>query len=389
MRHERPFVNVAREALRRLSRDSLAPTPRNYEAAWREVTGEPPYAACSAPDDCETCATLASMLRLTADCVSGTALQGGWVQSEIARLKNQLVPPWEARRFKALEGPLAEALGAETAMRSELANAKAGIKEILATLIGRIGNLSESTGEFSEKVDRYAREIEQADGIEALARLTEGLAQDTRQMKGNLEQTRRELISAQERAQSQEARVRDLEHELEKAREQVRTDSLTGALNRRGFEQAWEREAARTDRSATPLSLSVIDLDNFKNVNDTYGHAIGDRALVHLVAVAREVVRPTDLVARLGGEEFALVLPGAGPEEALAITQRLQRALTRELFLGDDKHLFITFSAGVASRRGDETWEQVLKRADQALYEAKRSGKNLVVMASEPDRIAA
>lgn len=389
MRHDRYFVDVAREALLRLAKKGLSPTPDHYSAAWREVIGSPepmapaviPIAAECVPEDCGSCASLAAMLKLTTQFVGSSAVDGGWVQNELQRLMGQVIPPWEAERLRALEGPLREVLGAETAMRSEFANAKAGIKEILATLIGRIGRLQDSTDRFADTVDDYAVRIEQADSVEALSRLAKGLAGDTRTLQGEIVSVREELVQAQERAKGQDARMRDLEHQLALAREQVRTDALTGALNRRGFEEVWDRESSRAERTRAPLAVAVVDLDNFKRLNDTYGHPVGDRALVHLVAVARRIVRPTDHIARLGGEEFAVLLPNADLETAMTVTARLQRSLTRDFFLGDQQRLFITFSAGVAEQRPGEAWSEVLHRADEALYEAKRKGKNRILPA--------
>lgn len=385
MSHDRFHAEVAREALRRLVRRGLDPTPDNYRAAWIEVMPPKPGRSAAETGECGSCGVLAGMLKLTGECVASTAIAGGWVRTEIARLLADIVPPYETDRLKDLEGPLRQVLGAEAAVRAELATAKADIKEILSTLIARIGSLADSTGDFAEITEDYARRIEKAEGIEELSKLAHGLAGDTRKVQSGLAETRRELVAAQAKAQVQDARMQDLEVQLARAREQVRTDALTGALNRRGFEEAWERESARAAREGATLSLVVLDLDDFKQLNDTHGHDAGDRALVHLVSMAKRMLRPTDVVARLGGEEFALVLPGSDAALAMTVTHRLQRALTRELFLAGAAPIFITLSAGVAVRHGEEPWHVTLKRADNALYEAKRRGKNRVIRAEAPD----
>ncbi|MBK9027529.1 MAG: GGDEF domain-containing protein [Propionivibrio sp.] len=106
-----------------------------------------------------------------------------------------------------------------------------------------------------------------------------------------------------------ELRIAELEKELAEAREAASTDPLTGALNRRGFEQACQRELALARRSGLSFALAHLDIDDFKNLNDTLGHQVGDKALVHLVNLLRKSMRPSDVLCRFGGEEFVLMLP--------------------------------------------------------------------------------
>ncbi|HET7775669.1 MAG TPA: GGDEF domain-containing protein, partial [Azospira sp.] len=152
-------------------------------------------------------------------------------------------------------------------------------------------------------------------------------------------------------------------------------------LNRHGLEEAFEKEAARTQRRRTPLCLAVLDIDNFKKLNDSLGHAAGDAALIHLINVIKSAMRPDDVVARFGGEEFVIVLPDTQLEAANQALQRLQRELTKHYFMHDNQKLLITFSAGVTEYRPGEGQSTVIKRADDAMYEAKNTGKNRVVSA--------
>jgi diguanylate cyclase len=122
----------------------------------------------------------------------------------------------------------------------------------------------------------------------------------------------------------------------------------------------------------------VIDLDNFKNLNDTHGHQAGDEALVHLVKVVKALLRPTDDIGRFGGEEFVILLPETTLEAGRMAIERLQRELTKQFFLANNEKLLITFSAGVAQLRPGESEADLVKRADQAMYRAKQSGKNRV-----------
>jgi diguanylate cyclase len=128
--------------------------------------------------------------------------------------------------------------------------------------------------------------------------------------------------------------------------------------------------------------VALLDIDNFKQLNDTLGHQGGDEALVHLTRVIKEAVRPSDSVARYGGEEFLIILPDTGIQEAMETIERLQRELTKKFFLHNNERKLITFSAGVALRSENEDKEDLIGRADKAMYQAKQTGKNRVVAAS-------
>lgn len=170
--------------------------------------------------------------------------------------------------------------------------------------------------------------------------------------------------------------------EITRLRRAMRNDDLTGALNRRGLEKSFQREAARAERQNSSLCLAVIDIDNFKQINDTHGHLIGDEVLIHLVTVVNKALRPQDAMARLGGDEFAILLPDTRLEEAVNILSRLQHELTRQRFLHGKTDVLITFSAGVAMRQGAESQGTQTGRADAALYQAKTLGKNRVIPAT-------
>lgn len=164
-------------------------------------------------------------------------------------------------------------------------------------------------------------------------------------------------------------------------------DPLTGLLNRRAFEEQTQREWARRNRQPQPLSALAFDLDHFKAVNDTYGHAVGDIVLVHAARVLGDMARKTDIVARLGGEEFVIVMPGASDEQARAVAERIRAFLADEpITTPDGKSLRVTSSVGLATARANDTdIHAVLQRADKALYEAKRTGRNRICHAREDE----
>jgi|HubBroStandDraft_6_1064221.scaffolds.fasta_scaffold57731_2 diguanylate cyclase (GGDEF)-like protein len=164
--------------------------------------------------------------------------------------------------------------------------------------------------------------------------------------------------------------------------EETRLDSLTGLHNRRAFEEMIQREVQLAARDNTPLTLLMMDLDHFKQLNDTWGHALGDRALRTFGGVLLTVTGSRDAVARLGGEEFAILLPGRSARSALSLAERL-RATVEGLRLSEGEELVrFTVSVGLSSLQAGETgFEPMLRRADRALYKVKRSGRNRVLQA--------
>ncbi len=159
----------------------------------------------------------------------------------------------------------------------------------------------------------------------------------------------------------------------------ARTDALTGAMNRRAFSEHFDAELLRLQRHGGELSLVLLDLDNFKRVNDDYGHQVGDRVLRRFVEVCRQQARVTDVFARFGGEEFVLLMPQTDKDGAMNILERLlQSVAALELEAGNGRSFDITVSAGLATWREGDTSDSLLQRVDQAMYCAKANGRNRV-----------
>jgi diguanylate cyclase (GGDEF)-like protein len=164
------------------------------------------------------------------------------------------------------------------------------------------------------------------------------------------------------------------------------TDDLTSLYNSRYMNQVLRRETKRASRSGRPLSLLFIDLDGFKAVNDTHGHLFGSRALVEAAAVIRSSARETDVVARFGGDEFALILPDTGGEGAFAVGERIRDRIAAHIFLSEDRlDIHLTASVGVATLPDvAASADELMHAADKAMYQVKDSGKNGIQAAVDP-----
>jgi len=235
---------------------------------------------------------------------------------------------------------------------------------------------NEATAAYYGRILDYAQRIRGTAELDEIVRLLDRALSETRALHHVAA-----LAAAHRQVAAAEARINELKREVEATSSLLYMDHLTGALNRRGLNDAYLREAARADRGGRPLALGMLDLDDFKQLNDRLGHAAGDHALVHVANVLRATLRPQDTIARYGGEEFVVLLPETSSEAALAAINRARETLAATPMEFDGHRSHLAFSAGVAACAGDETLDNLLARADSALYSAKHAGKNRAVAA--------
>ena len=323
--------------------------------------------------------TLLSLLHLVFENIAELSLDDRWLHGQVEALKGATQPPLALKRLEDVQSRLRDVIHKQAEVKAQTLAAQQDMKDMLAAFIERLARMTEHSSGFTNKLDKCAKQLESAGNLSEIAPVLQEAIAASRAMATDAQRASEELRELRTKAEQAESEVMRLQQQLEHASTQMRHDPLTGAVNRKGLDEDLKRELARSRRLDTPMCVALLDIDDFKKINDAHGHDTGDAALVHLAHVARQVLRPQDTVARYGGEEFVIVMPDTALEQGVEAMTRLQRELTKRFFLEGNERLLITFSAGVAQMAPDEQGADAIKRADQGMYLAKRSGKNRVV----------
>ena len=274
-----------------------------------------------------------------------------WARGQAEAMNNTLAQGLSGRGVRTVSELLAGTRERQRSLRDERSKARDALKGLIQRMLSELGELGQHTDRFQSSVGRYAEAIEHADSLESLAGTVLEMVEESRSVQSLVAQTQQRLTLEHDRAAALTQRVDELEGELRRLSNEVHTDQLTQVANRRGLIQAFGIEQAKAEREATRVALALLDIDNFKKLNDSLGHHAGDIALKSLAERAQASLRPGDMVARYGGEEFVLMLPNTPLDEAQQVLVRLQRSLSTALFNHEGKDVFVTFSAGVTLYR--------------------------------------
>ena len=339
-------------------------------------------APAPAPEEQAIAAVLLRLVLRFCDALPKLVISDHSLVERLAPIRALLSARLSADRLSEADARIGSLLDQQIEMQRNLEEARSSLKDMLSMIVDRLGSVGNSTARFQQRISAYQQELVGQPDALVVARVVGGLLADTKQVSEEIHKSQQDLAEARRKVESYELRVRSLEHELAQTARMVQNDPLTHALNRRGLDEVFRIEASRSSRYRVPLTVVMIDLDNFKAINDSLGHAAGDRALIHFVTTAQASLRSTELIARTGGEEFVVVFPATGVTDCVDAIHRLQRELARSQFHYEGQSVAMTFSAGAAAWRESESLAQILQRADAAMYEAKHGGKDRIIIAT-------
>jgi diguanylate cyclase len=325
-------------------------------------------------------AGLIKLLQLMIENVSELVIDDQWLNGQLEMVREIVARPMNVRAINDAEQHLKEVIFKQSQLKHSLVEAQEALKQMLAGFVDHLAEFADSTSDYHDKIEICAAKISTAKDITQLEDVLAEVISETRIIQVNAQRSRDELRVSRQRVEDADKRINELQAELNNASTLVRHDQLTGTLNRRGLDEIFDNEVARARRRKSPLCVAMLDIDNFKKLNDTLGHDAGDAALIHLVSVIHDTLRPQDTLARFGGEEFVILLPDTPIGDATKALVRLQRELTKRYFLNENEKVLITFSAGISDFRSDDNQASVVKRADEAMYAAKKAGKNRVAV---------
>ena len=308
--------------------------------------------------------------------------QASWVHGQVASVETLLAGSLSVDLLKAAIANLKDVAERQAQVKESRDKSRDTVERMWQAFMVNLDTVASAASQYHARIGDYSDRLALVQSAEELHPILIEIRLETAAVKAQALAARDQVGAARSELQEAQGRIQALEAKLEQMSELAREDPLTKSLNRRGMMEALGREINRGERYKIPLCIALLDIDNFKQLNDKLGHQAGDHALVHLVAVIKATLRQMDVIARFGGEEFLLLLPNTSLEDAMHAVTRIQRELTRSIFMHEHQRVLVTFSAGAALVAPGESQDKLIQRVDAALYRAKREGKNRVVAAA-------
>ncbi len=336
--------DLARRAIDSMAQAKVWPTPLNYEL-WLHVVADPE----------------------------------GALAIELQRILNE-----HGALTEDVSEALAEQFLPKARLNQQIRDAGDQLSKELESVAAAIQKAQKSSEVYGVTLAKAAGELETEDSAGKLRGLVNGLQTATKKVQ-------KENASLEQRLADSTAEVMRLKEHLEQVRRDATTDALTNLANRKAFDEEAEKAFADAHERGESLCLAVIDIDHFKNFNDTWGHQTGDQVIRFVASVIGHKAAPPRFAARYGGEEFAMIFPSESADQVHAVLEEIRIEISSRMLkrrsTNDDLGQ-ITVSAGLAQLAPGETYESLMERADEALYASKRGGRNKISQAKAFDKAA-
>lgn len=373
----KPF-DMLRQVLEELTRRKLPPSPGHYAAVYRRLE------ARDTPDPDQLTRSELLLCASLIDALTGLYANGGWLHAQIGQLRAALEDDRQPlpTQIDSVETVIRNISLNKARAEDEAQDFSEELKKTIAFIHHEIRSAIACVGGSDESMSAYSERLADCNSIDDARALLTEISAHVGTLSMTLKQTGQALLETRNFLETTTRRFEEARAEAEKNAIEAEYDPLSGALNRRGLENALNN-CPRGE-----VSLIVFDIDNFKQINDTHGHGVGDQVIQGFTQALRGGLRESDLLARIGGEEFVVVLPGMRPPRARQVADRLLELIRswRHSSVARQYQLNVTASGGLASCNtgtGDtaEVLRMALEVADRHLYEAKRAGKNRVLPA--------
>lgn len=359
----------------------LQATPVDARGLTRRLHDQHYQLSFSVADQLKIQQLLQELLQTLIQHLSQDPDSGSWLAPQLLALEQAITPPLAPEPLATAQRELQNLIHRRLQLQEGLSAAQEALKAMLSSFVQHLAQITRTHETLGTQMEDAARQLDGVQRLEDAAPLLQQVLEAARTMASGSRLAQQELQALREHADEREAQIRELQQELDEAARRARHDVLTGQLNRLGLGEALDREVARSHRHGQPLSVVLLDMDGMRALNAEHGHAAGDAALAHLAQLARQTLRPEDVIARHEGQAFALLLPQTAEAAALQAMQRLLQSL-EQAPLPQQPPVPLSFSAGVAQLQGHENGMDVLRRADTAMLQAKERGKRRIATAS-------
>lgn len=322
---------------------------------------------------------LQQLLRNVADLLDNDAFLSG--QMDVVRQAVQIADNHE--ELDLAISRVKEVIFQQGKLKSEVREAREAIRDLVNLVLMSVESMAGENGRNHQQLESLANELDSATDWQQIRKIVSEVLNTSKNITKQSIEARNTLLQAKNRLSAAQEKIRKLEEEMESISQLVHVDPLTGTLNRRGLNAAFARESARAQRLKQPLTVAIVDLDHFKQVNDRHGHDLGDQVLQGMAKILQDTLRANDVITRYGGEEFVILMPDTTPENALDILERVQTRLNRQSFQTQNQPLKISFSGGISLWQNSCSQEQSIAAADKAMYHAKTDGRQRIYLADQ------